>query len=112
MQPSLDGRRFRVSEMEEHEEASAETVFEYHEDGDVVCARYQGGSVRLGFLVGSRNRDRLDLRYSRLNENGQSSSGRCSTTITRLPDGRLRLAEDGAWESKPGSGTSVGEEAR
>lgn len=91
-------------------EASEETVFEYHEHDDVVWARYEGGAVRLGFLIGTRQHDRLQFRYSQLNESGETASGRCSTTISTLPDGRLRLDEDWEWESKPGAGTSAAEE--
>jgi hypothetical protein len=109
--PSLDGRVFRVAEMAEAGEASAATVFEYHEEDGVVWARYQGGAVRLGFLVGTRDGDILDFRYSQLNESGETSNGRCSTTISVLPDGRLRLSEVWAWESKPGAGTSAAEES-
>jgi hypothetical protein len=108
--PSLDGHRFRVAEMVEGGEASAATVFEYHEHGDLVWARYEGGAVRLGFLVGTRAGDRIDFRYSQLNEDGETSSGRCSSQITTLPDGRLRLDEVWVWESKPGEGTSAIEE--
>jgi hypothetical protein len=98
--------------MDAEGEASEATVFQYHERDGVVWARYEGGAVRLGFLVGTRNGDRLDFRYSQLNQNGETSNGRCSTTISTLPDGRLRLDEDWAWESKPGSGTSAAEEVR
>jgi hypothetical protein len=91
-------------------EASEATVFEYHERDGVVWARYQGGAVRLGFLVGTRQGDSLDFRYSQLNESGETSTGHCSTTISTLPDGRLRLDEDWAWESKPGAGRSTAEE--
>ena len=108
---SLDGRRFRVSAMGAEGEASAATVFEYHEHDGVVWARYEGGAVRLGFLVGTRQDDRLHFRYSQLNESGETSNGRCSTTISMLPDGRLRLDEDWEWESKPGAGTSAAEES-
>jgi hypothetical protein len=107
---SLDGRRFRVSAMGTEGEASEATVFEYHEHDGVVWARYEGGAVRLGFLVGARRRDRLDFRYSQLNESGETSNGRGSTTISVLADGRLRLEEDWEWESKPGAGTSAAEE--
>ena len=93
-------------------EVSEETVFEYHERDGVIWARYEGGAVRLGFLVGTRDGDRLDFRYSQLNESGETSNGHCTTTISELPDGRLRLAEVWAWESKPGSGTSTEEEIR
>jgi hypothetical protein len=110
--PSLDGRMFHVAEMGEEGEASEATVFEYHEQDGVVWARYHGGPVRLGFLVGTRDGDRLEFRYSQLNESGETSNGRCSTTMALLPDGRIRLSEDWAWESKPGAGTSAVEEAR
>jgi len=109
--PSLEGRVFRVAEMADAGEASAATVFEYHEEDGVVWARYQGGAVRLGFLVGTRQGDHLDFRYSQLNDSGETSNGRCSTAISVLPDGRLRLSEVWAWESKPGTGTSAAEES-
>ena len=91
-------------------EGRAATVFEYHERDEVVWARYQGGAIRLGFLVGVRRGDSLEFRYSQVNEVGETSNGRCSTTISTLADGRLRLDEEWAWESKPGAGTSASEE--
>ena len=93
-------------------EASADTVFQYHEEDCVVWARYSGGAVRLGYLVGLRTGDQMDFRYSQLNAAGETASGRCRTTITTLADGRLRLSEDWEWETKPGSGTSIVEESR
>lgn len=104
---SLDGRLFRGAEMADTGEASAATVFEYHEADGVVWARYHGGAVVLGFLVGTREGDRLEIRYAQLNDRGETATGRCSTTISVLEDGTLRLDEDWAWESKPGAGTSA-----
>ena len=109
-QPSVDGRAFRVTAASAQGEGSEETVFEYHERDGVVWARYEGGAVHLGFLVGTRIGDRLDFRYSQLNVHGETSNGHASTTISTLADGRIRLDEDWAWESKPGSGTSAAEE--
>jgi hypothetical protein len=108
--PSLDGRRFRHAEMSAEGEGGVGTTFEYHERDGVVWAHYQGGAVRLGFLVGVRNGDSLEFRYSQVNDAGETSNGRCSTTISTLADGRLRLDEEWAWESKPGAGTSAAEE--
>ena len=108
---SLEGRVFRgAGAAAVAGEATSETVFEYHEDDGVVWARYEGGVVRLGFLVGTRDGDTLDFRYSQLNDKGETANGHCSTTISVLPDGRLRLDEDWAWESKPGAGISAVEE--
>jgi hypothetical protein len=109
---SLDGRKFCVAEMGAEGEAGSDTVFEYHEQDGIVWARYTGGAVQLGFLVGTRNANRLEFRYSPLNTSGETSSGRCTSTISALADGRLRLTDNWAWESKPGAGTSVHEETR
>ena len=108
--PSLDGKRFRGAEMSSEGEASPATVFEYHEDDEMVWARYERGVIRLGFLVGTRDGDRLEFRYSQLNTSGETASGRCSTTISVLPDGRLRLDEGWTWETRPGAGASAVEE--
>jgi hypothetical protein len=110
--PSLEGRRFRGAGTTGTGEVDEGTLFEYHERDGVVWARYEGGAVRLGFLVGTREGDRLEFRYSQVNERGETSSGRCSTTISALADGTLRLDERWAWESRPGEGTSAVEEVR
>ena len=91
-------------------DVGAETVFEYVEQDGVVHARYGGGAVRLGFLVGTRAGDTLRFRYAHVRPDGETATGRCESTIETLADGRLRLHETWAWESREGTGTSVVEE--
>ena len=110
--PSLDGRNFRVAETAEQGEADEATLFEYHEHDGLVWARYEGGMVRLGYLVGTREGSRLRYRYSQLNTSGETSNGRCVATLSLLPDGRLRMDDTWEWESKPGAGTSAHEEVQ
>jgi hypothetical protein len=110
MLPSLDGRRFRSPSDVEGGDVGIETVFEYSQEGDLVHARYAGGSVRLGFLVGTREHDQLHFRYAQLRTDGTTATGRCTSRIERTRDGRLRLHETWDWESAHGSGTSLIEE--
>ena len=107
--PSLDARRF-AAVANEGGEIGAETVFEYRERDGEVWASYSGGPIRHGYLVGTRADDLIALRYVQLNVDGQTSSGRCSTVVSVLVDGRLRLDETWEWESRPGGGTSLVEE--
>ena len=96
--PSLDGRSFRDVSPAPAGDVGGETVFTYHEDADgTVWARYEGGSVRLGFLVGTRDQDGLDFRYAHVTDDGDTATGH-------------RLHETWAWDSREGSGTSVVEE--
>ena len=107
---SLDGRRFGSVSNTADGEVGNDTTFHYRQDGEVVSASYAGGQVRRGELIGTRNDDTLDFRYVHLNIDGETASGRCTSRIEVLDDGRLRLHETWAWESKPGDGTSIVEE--
>ncbi|MBV8064021.1 MAG: hypothetical protein JOY73_00690 [Actinobacteria bacterium] len=112
MWPSLDGRRFAPLERADAGEAGADTVFEYHEDAGVIWARYAGGSVKLGFLVGTRSGDTLSFRYCHVNDAGETANGTCASAISADADGRLVLSKAWRWESKPGNGTSLLRELR
>src|SRR5919106_973288 len=87
---------------------SATPIFE--STPSVVHARYAGGAVRLGFLVGTREGDVLRFRYAQVRGDGSTATGRCESRIETLEDGRLRLHEAWAWESEDGAGTSLVEE--
>jgi hypothetical protein len=105
---SLEGRRFRSLSQVDGGEVGSDTVFEYHQDGDLIWARYAGGEIRLGHLVGTRRADQLEFRYAQLNSAGESATGYCKSRIeVDAADGRLRLHETWRWESRPGEGTSV-----
>lgn len=109
MSVSLDGRRFAVVD-NQNGDVDAQTIFTYHQDGVAVWAAYAGGAVQRGFLVGTRQGERLDIRYVHLDSTGATSSGHCVSRIEQLGDGRLRLHEVWEWESRPGSGDSLVEE--
>ena len=108
--PSLDGRRFRSAADVPGGDVGTETVFEYAEADGIVHARYGGGAIRLGFLVGTRDGDTLRFRYAQVRSDGTTATGRCESRIEALGDGRLRLHESWALESEDGAGTSVVEE--
>jgi hypothetical protein len=85
---SLDGLRMRTVATALAGEVDGNTLFLFGQRGNTVWARYAGGALELGYLVGS------------------VTSGR----LTLLPDGRVRMLEHFHWESREGSGTNVLEE--
>ena len=109
--PSLDGRVFAVADSGGGV-ATTETTFRYAECDGVVTATYEGGTIRQGFLVGTRDGDSLDFRYVQLHADGSTASGHCTTELELLDDGRVRLNETWAWESRAGSGRGVAVEVR
>jgi hypothetical protein len=107
MTVSLEGRRFRPPDNATGGDVSTETEFEFHQDGDLIWARYTGGRVRLGFLVGTSDGTHAEFRYTQVLTDGTTANGRSRDRIELRPDGCVRLHEAWRWESKEGSGSSV-----
>ena len=105
--PSLDGRAFASDGDVAGGDVGPATVFHYREAPDgLIEARYAGGAVRVGNLVGTRDGDELRFRYAQVRLDGSTATGRCTSVITGLQDGRLAMEEVWAWESEAGTGTS------
>lgn len=112
MSISYDDRRFRSVANSETGEVGAETIFHYHQDGDVVWAEYSGGEIVHGMLIALvLDDDLLDMRYQHVNRNGELMTGVCRSIPEILPDGRLRLHEKWQWTSGDlSTGESIVEE--
>lgn len=112
MNISYDGRTFKPVSSSETGEVGDETLFHYHQTGDVVWAEYSGGEIRFGTLIAKvLDGGSLDMRYHHINVRGELMTGICRTTPELLPDGRLRLHEKWQWTSSDlSSGESIIEE--
>ena len=107
---SLDGARMWVVSTDAAGEVNRETTFEFTQTGQVVSARYTGGAIRLGYLVGVRDSERIEFRYAQVDDAGRVDGGHSTAELTLLEDGRYRLVEHFEWESRVGRGTNVFEE--
>ena len=106
---SVDGRFFTAVENAESGEVSDETVFSYHQKGNVIWAEYTGGSIVKGFLIGTMDEDRnLHFTYQHINTAGEQKAGSCDSEPWE-ENGRLRFYEKWKWTTG-GEGTSVIEE--
>jgi hypothetical protein len=109
-----EGRVFASIANTANGDVGDETVFHYHQDGDLVWADYAGGSVLKGHLLGTVGADgALTFTYHHVRDDGRQMTGECRSTLTVLEDGRYRLDEDWRWTSGDGSrGRSTIEEKR
>ncbi len=86
-----DGRVFSPVGSESTEER---TTGRYSQEGDLVWAEISGAHVRTARLVGRCDADgTIDAAYCQVLADGQIMAGRCVSTPSVLPDGRLRLTE-------------------
>ena len=106
---SVEDRFFTVYENSESGEVSDQTIFSYHQKGNVIWAEYSGGSIVKGFLLGTMDKDHnLHFTYEHINNDGEKKSGACDST-PRYENGKLRFYESWKWTDGE-EGTSIIEE--
>lgn len=95
--PSYQGRLFGPSDP-----VPGSVLGHYFQQDDLVWAEFCGDRVRTGRLVGVRNpAGVIDAAYCQIMADGEVVAGRCLSTPTVLPDGRIRLTEQ--WQRADGS---------
>jgi hypothetical protein len=95
--PNYQGRLFGPSDP-----VPGSVLGHYFQQDDLVWAEFSGGRVRTGRLVGVRDQAGvIDAAYCQIMADGAVVAGRCLSTPTVLPDGRIRLAEQ--WHRADGS---------
>ena len=93
-----DNRKFVSVQNSESSEVSGETLFHYHQKGDLVWAEYTGGAIVFCNLIAKVSADdALEMRYQHLNQLGELMTGKCFSKPKILPDGRIRLHEKWQW---------------
>jgi hypothetical protein len=114
MDYNLEGKVFRSIANTANGEVGAETIFRYHQAGEVVTATYDGGGIVSGHLIARMlPNGQLDMRYHHINASGELMLGTCLSTPRRLADGRLAFSEQWQWLSGDlSSGHSEIEEVR
>ena len=105
-------KKFRPVSNTENGETSEETLFQYHQEGNILTCSYSGGQIVSGQLIGLVDPDgNIDMRYHQVNQKGELMTGICKSVPEILSDGRIRLHETWQWTSGDCSkGNSVLEE--
>ena len=106
---TVDDKIFTAVKNSESGEVSDQTIFCYHQKGNVIWAEYSGGSIVKGFLIGTMDEDHnLHFNYQHMNTDGNLRTGSCDSSPA-LENGKLRFNEKWKW-TMGGEGTSVIEE--
>ncbi|MBA3666980.1 MAG: hypothetical protein H0W65_04580 [Sphingomonas sp.] len=91
--PRLDQLQMVTVETDAGGTVSASTVMTFEQSGDVVSARYRGGSIVDGYLIGRLSGLSLHFRYVQADTDGRLDAGVSDGMFEYAPNGRLRLVE-------------------
>ncbi len=87
------------------------TIFRFRQNKHSVWARYAGGKIENGFLVGQIKGTLLEFSYCQLQIDGEMDNGTSTAELTRSDSGKIRLIEHFQWTSRPGEfGTNIFEQ--
>lgn len=106
----LDGRTMFVSATAATGIVGSNTRLHFSQRGSRVAARYSGGDVARGWLVGRWIGEQLTFRYLQHERDGAIHGGHSVCDVVRLENGRARIIENFTWKTRAGSGTNVFDE--
>lgn len=104
---NLDGLTMYVSSTADIGVVGTGTLLRFTQKGARVMARYSGGSIQRGCLVGEMTDGALNFRYTQLEISGEIHGGSSVCDLLTLPDGRRRIVEHFTWRTREGSGDNV-----
>lgn len=104
---NLDGLTLYVSSTADIGVVGAGTLLHFTQKGGRVMARYSGGSIKRGCLVGEMADEGLRFRYTQLETSGEIHGGSSVCDLVTLPDGRTRIVEHFTWRTREGSGDNI-----
>ncbi|WP_111859931.1 hypothetical protein [Acinetobacter sp. CFCC 10889] len=74
------------------------TRFYYTQKGKVITAKYEGGVVEVGSIVGQMlTEDSFEICYQHLTVTGELRTGQCQTKIELLENDVIKLVENWQW---------------
>jgi hypothetical protein len=107
---NLDGVLMYVSSSAAQGVVGIATRLRFLQKGARVFARYGGGAVQRGCLIGTVAGTNLVFPYVQREASGELHAGRSVCHLHRRDDGRLRILEHFQWTTREGAGTNVFDE--
>ncbi len=98
---NLHHKQFRSLQNSENGEVSGDTLFLYQQNGDIISATYQGGSILQGQLLGKMfDDDHIEFVYQHLNTDMELMTGKCRSYPELNEHGKIILREFWQWTCK------------
>jgi hypothetical protein len=98
---NLNGKIFKALVNAPNGEVSGETTFHYKQNGEIISATYQGGSITQGQLIGKIfEDDHLEFAYQHINVDMEIMTGNCKSYPRINENGKIIFEEIWQWTCK------------
>ncbi len=85
---------------------NADTFFEFTQEGDIVEAKYRGGKIVSGYLIGRLRGTELEFRYCQTHTDGVIAGGHSVCQVRVNDAGKAEIVEEFEWATG-GKGTNI-----
>mgnify|MGYP001274420294 CR=1 FL=1 len=99
---SLQNIKMNVVETSPNGVVNKDTIFVFNQTDKCVTAKYSGGKIEKGFLVGAIDDDILNFSYCQLQTDGALDNGVSSCKLSVGKDEKITMTEFFEWKSRPG----------
>ena len=96
---SFDGKTMHASSSAPNAVINEQTIFYFQQVGQLITAKYAGGKVKTGFLIGKLSDGKLEFRYTQMHEDESLAGGHSLCEIELTKAGRIKLTEHFEWSS-------------
>lgn len=101
--PDFDNHVFKQVSSSETDIVSVDTVWVFHQDGQIVWGEYEGGPIQKGIAVGCiSDSGELEFSCQHIDHAMSIHSGMCKATVVMLSDGRISLKCRREWQTEAG----------
>lgn len=94
---NFDGKVFHLLANTGNGTSNTDTVFHYRQEGDLVTARFAGGSVLHGTIIALHKGDYLDMIYQLVTIDHELRSGKALAAISTTTEGKIQLNLNWEW---------------
>ena len=105
----LDDKRFGLVVNSKNGEVSSDTLFFFHQEGDLVTAEYYFGSIRYGKIIAKQHENNdLEMVYQCLTNDGELKAGSAYAKVSKNKEEKIQLDLNWQWlNGDKSSGTST-----
>ena len=94
---NFHNKKFALIQNSASGHVNQETVFEYHQQDNLVTADYFGGTIRYGKIIAALKGDELDMLYQCLTTDNQLKAGRAVAKVSLTDTGKIKLILNWEW---------------
>ena len=94
---NFNNKTFSLIENSENGKVNTETIFEYHQAGDLVTAEYYGGTIRYGKIIARLTGSQLDMLYQCITTDNELRAGKAIAEVSVNEHGKIELRLNWEW---------------